>query len=479
MQLKKGQVIDLEILRLAFGGRGIGKYEGMTVFVDQTIPGDKIRASLTKLKPKYFEADLVEIVEPSKDRIEPKCPHFWRCGGCQVQYIPYEQQLEIKKQHVVDAFERIGKIYNPPVNDPTGAKDHFFYRNKMEFSFGYDVEMNFALGFHIPGRRFDILDVDICYLQSERSYKLVNDVRDFMKNKGWPPFKFSCGEGFLRSLFVREGKETGDFMVNLSTSDDVPEDFEEGLSAFMQLLKNHGVTSSYWTQTISKRGTPKQVEEKHLFGKREIQEIMTLENGDKLTFDILPQAFFQVNTTQAEILYSQVLNFALKDSHDTVFDLFCGTGTIGLFLAKHVKEVYGIEINEDAVKSARENARKNNIHNIDFFVGSVDKILKTIKRIPSLIVVDPPRAGLTEKMIEQINDFGSARVIYVSCNPSTLARDCEWLSHYGYKVKEIQPVDMFPQTYHIENVCLLERLKKTRQPLSLVTTLNSSILINW
>lgn len=463
MQLQKGQIVEFDVEKLAFGGAGIGKYNGMTVFVEGAMPGDKVRGSFSRIKPKFAEVKLVEIVKPSSDRIEPRCKYAGTCGGCQLQHMPYEQQLAFKRQHVIDAFERIGKIYSPPVEEIIGCEEQFFYRNKMEFSFGYDAEMNFTLGLHLPGRRYDILDVDVCYLQSEFSVKIVNATRDFMAARGWAPFKYSNGDGFLRSLYIRDGKRTGEVMINITTSEDVPEDVEAGMAEFVKMLlgieggADEKIVSVYWSMIVSRRGMQKKIKEKLLYGKASYREKMILRNGDELSFDILPQAFFQVNTRQAEILYSQVLDFAMERGHEIIFDLFCGTGTIGLFLAKHAQQVLGVELNEDAVKIARENAQKNGIFNIDFFVGDVAKVLGKVRERPSLIVVDPPRAGLTEKMISQMNEFGAGQIIYVSCNPSTLARDCAWLGAYGYKVRAVKPVDMFPHTFHIENVCFLER----------------------
>ncbi|NIA02410.1 MAG: 23S rRNA (uracil(1939)-C(5))-methyltransferase RlmD, partial [Nitrospirae bacterium] len=317
----------------------------------------------------------------------------------------------------------------------------------------------FALGMHLPGRRYDILDLRECHLQSELSAEIVNSVRDFMRDRKWKPFKYSCGKGFTRSLFIREAKRTGEVMINLATSDDMPSDFDRGMKEFVKMLTgvSDKIVSIYHSKIISKRGQPRQTKETLLHGKKSITEKMALGNGDALEFEILPQSFFQVNTPQAEILYSKVIEFAGNQNHDVIFDLFCGTGTIGLFLAKHADSVVGIEVNEETVKIARENAQRNNIFNIDFFTGDVNKMLDSVRERPSMIIVDPPRAGLTEKIIKQINDFGANHLIYVSCNPSTLARDCDWLREYGFDVKKIQPVDMFPHTYHIENVCLLER----------------------
>lgn len=463
MQFKKGQIIELEIEKIAFGGSGLGRYEGLVVFVPGTMPGDRIKAALTKIKKDFAEAELVEIVKKSPDRIPVKCKFFDKCGGCQFQFMPYNMQLRIKKQQVIDAFERIGKIKNPPVSEILGCENQYHYRNKMEFSFGYDKEMTFALGMHLPGRRYDILNLTECHLQSEFSSQIVNMTRNFMMETGWPPFRYSLGQGFLQALYIRDGKRTNETMVNLVTSDDVPENFDEKIAEFVENLKNlpttggEKITSVYWTQVISRRGVPKQRKETLLFGKRTLTEKLMLKNGDELTFEILPQAFFQVNTYQAEILYSQVADFAFRKGHETVFDLFCGTGTIGLFLAKHAHQVFGVELNADAVATARENARLNKIFNADFFVGDVGKILRQVREHPSLIVVDPPRAGLTVRMIDDLNGFDSKTIIYVSCNPSTLARDCGLFGEYGYTVKEIAPVDMFPNSHHIECVCLLER----------------------
>lgn len=458
MQLKKGQVVELVVERIAFGGAGIAKYNGMTVFVKETMPGDQVQAAFTRIKPNYAEAELKKIVSPSKDRVQPRCPYSGTCGGCQIMYMPYEKQLEFKKQHVIDAFERIGKIYNPPVADIIGSRDIFYYRNKMEFTFGYDKAMNFTLGLHLPDRKFDILDIHECYLQSELSAKIVNAVRDFMKVRRWLPFKYSNGEGFLKALYIRDGKRTGEVMVNLVTSDQLPGGAEEGMQKFVKLMEQFKeVVSIYWTQVISKRGARKQFKETLLYGKPAITEKMILENGDEMSFAIAPRAFFQVNTCQAETLYSQVVKMALQKPQNTVLDLFCGTGTIGLFLAKYVEQVIGVEMNEEAVKSAVENARSNAIFNIDFYTGEVCEVLSSLRHKPSLVVVDPPRAGLTDDLIHKISDFGANQIVYVSCNPATLARDCAWLKDYGFKVCQVQPVDMFPHSFHIENVCLLER----------------------
>ncbi len=458
--------MDLDIDAMAFGGSGIGRHEGMAVFVDGAVTGDKVQASWTKIKKKFGEARLVKIIKTSPDRVKARCPYSGICGGCHFQYLKYTKQLEIKRQHTIDALERIGKFANPSVAKIIACDDPFYYRNKMEFSFGYDSEMKFALGFHIPGRRFDILDVKECYLESEFAVKILNKTREFAFVKKWLPRKYGPDDssdvsGFLKSLFVREGKRTGEVMVNLLTSVQVPEGFKKEMEELVEELlelrdTKMKIVSVYWSRKIAKRGQVTKIEEDLIYGKPVFAEKMILANGDELDFEILPQAFFQVNTLQAEKLYSEVLKLA-GDDCGTVLDLFCGTGTIGLFLAKHVENVIGVEVNTDSVKMALENARKNKIFNIDFFTGDVADVLKNMKQMPSLVVVDPPRAGLSQKMIESMADLKAKKIIYVSCNPATLARDCEYLGKFGYELKSVQPVDMFPHSYHVENVALMER----------------------
>ncbi len=466
MQLQKGQIVDLEIDSLAFGGSGIGRHEGRAVFVPKTMPGDKVKASFRRIKEKYAEAELVEIIEESSERVDPKCRYSGVCGGCSVQFMPYDQQLKFKKQQVIDCLERIGKVENPPVKDVLGAEESFYYRNKMEFSFGYDAEMKFAFGMHVPGRRFDKMNLQECHLQSEVSYQIVNAVRDFILEIGWPPYKVTNGRGFLKSLFIREGKRTGEMMIILRTSHHLPKNLEEGMKGFVEMLLglsekidfgDKAITSIHWMKVISKRGQKTKIEEECLYGNETLTERMKLPGGDSLEFEIRPQAFFQVNTFQGEVLYQEVLNLIEQEDRKLIFDLFCGTGTIGLFMARHAEKVMGIEINEESVAAAKINAEKNGVDNIDFFCGDVADVLKNIEDKPSLIVVDPPRAGLTKKAIEYIDGFETNKLIYVSCNPATLARDCQELSEYGFQLKSVQPVDMFPHTFHIENVCLLER----------------------
>lgn len=465
-KLKRGETIEIEIKTLAFEGGGIGDYEGLKVFVEGTMPGDKVLVYVFKVKRNFALARLVEIIEKSKDRIEPICENANVCRGCQMQFIPYQKQVEFKKKHIEDCLQRIGGFKDVTVSEMIECKNKFYYRNKMEFSFGYDAEKNFTLGMHAPNRRFDILDLKKCYLQSQFSSAILAVVRKFAIEKDFKPFNFGNGDGDFRALYIREGKRSGEVMVNIVTSDNLSQETVDDISELSVRLSNlisvaegeedKKIVSIYWTKIISKKGVPRSDRSTLLFGKNAISEKMIIDE-DELNFDIYPQSFFQVNTFQAEELYKVVRDLAIENSQGVVFDLFCGTGTIGLFLAKHVNQVIGVELVEDAVKSARENALKNSIFNADFYLGDVFKKLAEIKERPSLVIIDPPRAGLTEKTIEKLNEFSPSQIIYVSCNPATLARDLKLFSEFGYEIKTLKGVDMFPQTYHIECVCLLEK----------------------
>ncbi|PKL36644.1 23S rRNA (uracil(1939)-C(5))-methyltransferase RlmD [Candidatus Peregrinibacteria bacterium HGW-Peregrinibacteria-1] len=464
MQLKKGDQAELTVEKIIFGGKRMAKYGDVVVFLDEGMVGDVVLVEFSGFKKKFYEARVVEVVRPSEKRVEPACKHFEKCGGCQLQYMSYDDQLKLKEGFVRDCFERIGGFEGTNILPIIANEKEYYYRNKMEFSFGYDEAMNFTLGLHVPGRRFDILDVEECFLESEVAVDILRATREVMKKLGWEPFKYSDGTGFLKALYIREGERTGERLVNLVTSQFLPENFDEGLEEFIEIMKGFGgdITSLYWTEVISKRGERKRRIENLLFGKPFLTEnmVVTDESGEahKLSFDILPQAFFQVNTMQAEVLYGETLKAARVKKSDFVMDLFCGTGTIGLFMAKFVDKVVGVELNEESVKSARENALKNGIENIEFVVGDAKRVAAEVSGHPEVIIVDPPRAGLAPELVEIINDFSPARVVYVSCNPATLARDCREFLKYGYKVNYVQPVDMFPQTYHVENVVLIEKV---------------------
>jgi len=481
MNIKKGTVIDVEIEKLAFGGRGIGRVDlddtkkKYVVFVEGGIPGDKVKASLTKIKKSYGEARLKEVVKPSELRIEPKCKHFGECGGCALQNISYEDQLKIKGEQVKESLEKIGGLLDVKVNPVIPCDDPWNYRNKFEYSFDIDKEGKLNLGFHKKGMRYDLVDLKECYLGPEYVMDLLERLREGVE-KGQRDF-FARKKIPHKSLYFRIGKNTGEIMINLVVEQDpesseieakiIKQEGEKFLATAQKWTKdkNLNLVSVYLTQIHRKRGQKTQVKEELLWGNPYLKEKMIVQDSAddiELNFQILPQAFFQPNTLQAQKLYKQVLEYADLKGTENVMDLYCGTGTISLFLAKKAKRVVGIEVVEDATKSAEENAKLNSIDNIKFLTGPVEKKLKdfmttsnTANEHPDLIVVDPPRAGLSPKVVERVCLIHPKKVVYVSCNPTTLARDLAEFIKSGYKLKEVQPVDMFPHTYHIECVSML------------------------
>ena len=458
MQYKKGEIIEVEIRKIAFGGSGIGHYDDRIVFVADTVPGDVVKASLTRIKPKFFEAKLNSFIKESEMRIEPRCPHFKECGGCSLQYLAYEDQLKIKEAQVVEALEHIGGFKNPPVKEIIGNKSSWFYRNKMEFSFSYGQTDEVLLGLHPKGYRYEVFDLKECYLQTDKTAEIVEKVQKFVQKHNLKPFNYKKGEGLLRSLIVRFGKNTKERMINLVISH---EDFE--LKAEFKELLNDFATSIYITRIIQNKGRRTETVEELIYGKKVLLEKMC-----NLKFEILPQAFFQPNTLQAETLYKTVAELGEVSKTDTVFDLFCGTGTIGLFLADKAKEVYGADTNESAIQNAIENARLNKITNIKFHAGDAYKAVKEWNIKPNVTVVDPPRSGLSKKLCEKLAKLKTPKIIYVSCNPTTQARDLQILKKHGYKLITMQPVDMAPHTYHIETVAKLIYNRGVRFLLNLI-----------
>ena len=457
MQLKKGELITIEITKIAFGGAGIGHYNERVVFVANTVPGDKITAKLTRIKTNFLEAKLEKIITPSSMRIKPKCKHFNECGGCSLQYLTYEDQLKIKESQIKEALKHIGGFKNPPVKKIMGCESPWHYRNKMEFTFSMNKTDKVYLGLHPKGYRYDVFELTECHLESSDIGKLVQLVQNFAREKKLQSYDFRENSGLLRTLTVRDGKRTNERLINLTTSH---EDFPYKDEFIKLLMENNEIknpTSIYITKHIAKKGSKTVFEMENVYGKPYLTEELHINNGQKLTFHILPDAFFQPNTFQAELLYKQVLTLGEISKNDVVYDLFCGTGTIGLFCAYSAKHVFGVDINENAIESAKQNADLNNIQNATYISGDSFKIIKEREDNPDAIIVDPPRAGLGEALCEHLLKLDAKRIIYVSCNPATLSRDLKTLCESKYKLVSAQPIDMFPQTYHIETVCKLEK----------------------
>jgi 23S rRNA (uracil1939-C5)-methyltransferase len=416
------------------------------VFVRGAVPGDRVRARIGKSKRSWAEADMVELIEPSPDRIEPEAPH----PGAPWQVLPYERQLEEKQAQVRDALARIGGFEDPPVEPIVPAVERFRYRNKMEYSFGEAEDGGLVLGFHRPGR-FDLIDdVERDILASERVDEVREAVKAWCREEGLTSWDRESQTGLLRNLVVREGRRTGQVQARIVTS--------PGSEFRVDALAAATPADSFlWTRADSVAETTRGGTTRSVKGPAFLEEQLS-----GLSFRISPDAFFQTNTEMAEVLYGAAAEFAGLTGREKVLDLFCGIGTIALVLALDSAEVWGVELIEDAVRDAIQNAKLNGVDNARFFAGDVRLVMRELLEqsgSPDVVVVDPPRAGLSQKVVRRIIEAEAARIVYVSCNPTTLAPNARQLvDDGGYELKTVRPVDMFPQTPHIECVALLEKL---------------------
>jgi 23S rRNA (uracil1939-C5)-methyltransferase len=439
----RGDELELTIDSLAHGGNGVARLDGYVVFVAGGVPGDRVRAVVGKSKRAYAEARAVEVLAPSPDRIPPQADH----PGAPWQVMPYERQLEIKAGQVKEALERIGKLSDFELEPIVPAVEQWRYRNKLEYSFGTGDDGELQLGFHAPGRWDEIVPVHDCLLASEPSNRLRDQILAWARDQGLSAWDRREQRGLLRNLVVREGRRTGELQARLVTS---PGQIDT--DSLIEAVRCDGL---FWTQqeqlgestaageTVLLGGTPQLRE--HLRG---------------LDFLISPEAFFQTNTEMAEQLYGVAAEMAQLHGHERVFDLYCGIGTIGLSLAARSREVVGVEIVEPAVADAIENARINDILNARFYAGDIRLAMRDLVEQagkPDVAVVDPPRAGLSQKVVRRILEAQPSRIVYVSCNPTTLAPNAAQMVEAGYRLVRVRPVDMFPQTPHIESVALLER----------------------
>ncbi|MEA2350067.1 MAG: rRNA (uracil1939-C5)-methyltransferase [Thermoleophilaceae bacterium] len=443
----RGQELDLTVDSFAHGGNGVARTDGFVVFVQGAIPGDRVRAVVTKAKRGYAEARVVELLEPSPDRIEPRAPH----PGAPWQVLPYERQLEEKQRQVREALERIGGFDEPPVEPIVPAVEQWRYRNKLEYSFGAGDGGELVLGFHRAGRWNEIDDVTDDVLASQRVDEVREAVKAWCREQGLSPWDRRDGSGFLRNLVVREGRRTGMLQARIVTS---AGDFQVD-----ELAAIAGADSFMWTRTGGVSETTRDGEMRQVKGPAKIVEELDVV-GARLRFEVSPEAFFQVNTDMAERLYGSAAELASLTGRERVFDLFSGIGTIALALATVAGEVWGVEQVERAVYDAARNARLNAIDNARFFAGDVRTSLRPLVEQagkPDVVVVDPPRAGLSAKIVRRLLETEARRIVYVSCNPTTLAPNARQIVDAGYRLSAVRPVDMFPQTPHIECVALLER----------------------
>lgn len=461
--------LELRIESIGFEGKAIARHDGLVYFVDGGVPGDHVLAEVRKKKKSYAEARILELLEPSPARETPRCRYFGTCGGCKWQHLTYAEQCAWKKQNVQDTFERLGKVAYTTLHDTLPAGTQFYYRNKMEFSFGdsrwlmndertqSDIpNKNFALGLHVPGRFDKVLDVEECFLQSEISSRMVNGVRKAALERGVSVYQTRTHEGFLRNLVVRNSTATGEQMVILVTSPSHEKADEKMLTWFQHdfITMFPEVSTAIHAVTTSKAAVAGG-ETRTVHGTGVISETIL-----GVQYRISPFSFFQTNTRQAEQLFRIALDYAGDIADKTVWDLYCGTGSITLAAARSAKFVVGIEIAESSILDARANALANGIANVEFVIEDMQKAVKKqiLSRLPApdVIIVDPPRAGLHQDVVANLLEIEAPRIVYVSCNPATQARDCALLAA-KYTIEEVQPVDMFPHTYHIESVVRLER----------------------
>jgi len=511
MTVKKKERLRLEISDVAFGGKGIARLDDFVIFVDHGVIGDVLDVRVTRKKKNYAEARILEIITPSPHRVEAPCPYSGQCGGCKWQFLDYEKQLEYKHRHVVDALERPGLVDGEFIYPTLAADPALGYRNKMEFSCSdrrwlspmemdavkaaeraasegaasegieagdinpgdinpgdikpgdinpgdinpgniniAEIDRGFALGLHVPGTFYKVLDINACLLQPDRGNDILADIRSFIRDSGLPVYGLRSHEGFWRFVMLRHSSFYDQWMVNIITSR--PET-QRLLPLGESLCEKYPNIVSVLNNVNSRKSSVAVGEyEILLAGKKNIVDRI----GD-LEFEISANSFFQTNTRQAEVLYKKAAQYADLSGDETLLDLYCGAGTISSWLAGSVKKVIGIEVSESAIADAKSNARLSGIDNVTFVAGDMKEALPRINEKVDAMIIDPPRAGMHKDVVKQVLEMAPPKIVYVSCNPATMARDLILMKD-AYRVVEAQPVDMFPHTWHIESVVKLEAL---------------------
>ncbi|WP_202708466.1 23S rRNA (uracil(1939)-C(5))-methyltransferase RlmD [Sporosalibacterium faouarense] len=449
--VKKNEVKEIEIINLNHKGQGVGKIDSFTVFVNGGLIGDKIEVKIILVKKNYAVGKMIKLIEPSKNRIQPKCSVADICGGCQLQGLSYEVQLDIKTDKVKNDIERIGKLDGVQIHNTIGMKTPYNYRNKAQFPVGMSAD-GVKIGFYERGTH-DIVDIKSCVIQHDLNDKVLDIVRTYMNENNIKPYNEKTREGIIRHVLTKTAFATEDIMVVIITNGkELPyrEKLIDSLTSELSNIKSivQNINTSRNNRILGKKS-------KTLHGEDKIVDYI-----GELKFKISAESFFQVNPMQTEVLYNKALEYANLTGNETVFDLYCGIGSISLFLAKKAKKVYGVEIVDQAIKDARENAKINSITNAEFHTGKAEEVFPKLYSQgvnADVVVVDPPRKGCDQEVLDTIVNMQPDRVVYVSCNPSTLARDLKYLDEKGYKTVEVQPVDMFPHTMHVETVVRIQR----------------------
>lgn len=450
--MRKGKEYEFLIEETEFPGTGVAQKDGVPVYIKGTVPGQKVLAKVTKKRREYAQAKLLEIIENIDYAIENKCPHFGQCGGCSTQYIPYEKQLQIKEEQLLKLFKS-KEIKGFDFLGVEKSPEEYEYRNKMEFTFG-DMEKggDLTLGMHVKNRNFSIVTVDKCEIVDRDFRNILTTVVNYFNEKRLPKYRVMSHEGFLRNLVIRKAKNTGEILINIVTTSQMEFDFKEIVDMLLKVECKGEIKGILHTinDTLS---DVVQVDKLEILYGRDyiIEELLGLK------FKIAPEAFFQTNSKGAEKLYSIVKDFLGDASSKVVFDLYCGTGTIGQIVAPKAKKVIGVELIEEAVKAANENAKLNGLNNCEFIAGDVAKVIKDVKQKPDIIILDPPRPGVHPVALEYVVKFEPKEIIYVSCNPKTLVDDLKYLIDNGYKLEKVKGMDMFPHTPHVETVVKLTK----------------------
>lgn len=462
MAVKKGQELELAVDQIAFGGKGLCRVDGMAVFVDQAVPGDRVSARVVKKKKSYAEARVIELIEASPDRVDAPCPYSGICGGCKWQFLDYQRQLVYKQQHVQEALAHIGLIKDVLVHPTIASERVFGYRNKMEFSCAErrwllpeelgrdDVDTGMALGLHVPGTFFKVLDIEACLLQPDMGNSILSDVRHFIRNSHLPVYGLRSHEGFWRFLVLRHSAALDHWMVNIVTATEEKAAIEPLADLIFEKYEN--VVSVVNNITARRSGVA--------IGEKEILlrgEQVIVDHIGEYQFELSSNSFFQTNSLGAKQLYDTAKAYAGLTGSERVVDLYCGAGTISIYLSDHAREVVGLEVVDSAVMDAKRNCQRNDIHNCRFIHGDIRQTLTNVGERPDVMIIDPPRAGMHHDVVKQVLSLAPEKIVYVSCNPATLSRDIALIKD-AYHLLEVQPVDMFPHTFHIEAVAKL--LKK-------------------
>lgn len=462
---KKLVLENIPVTGYAAEGKALARIDGKVIFIEGAVPGDVADVMITKNKKDWAEGKATRIKEYSAERVQPFCIHFGICGGCKWQMLPYEKQLEYKEQEVRDVIKRIGRINDAPVLPILGSAKTIHYRNKLEFTFsnkkylthdelkdlGEDQWPGGALGYHVPRLYDKIIEITECWLMDEVNNRIRNGMREFAQKNNYSYYDITEHQGFLRNILIRNCT-TGELMVNLVFGNEDKEKRENILNHLLEIVPE--ISTLVYTINQKWNDSLTELEPHTYYGKGYVTEKL----GDYY-FKISPKSFFQTNTLQAKVLYNVAKEFAELTGNEIVYDLYCGTGSIGIFLSKRAKKIIGVEMIEEAIIDAKANAQLNNLSHTFFYAGDVIEICSDtffeIHGRPDVLIVDPPRAGLHNKLITKLLEIKSPKIVYVSCNVATQARDLQLLNE-KYTVEKIQPVDMFPHTHHIESVALLK-----------------------